>query len=120
MILVDSSIWIDHLRYEIAEVSHLATSKQILIHPFVIGEIAVGNLKNRSEVLRGLHDMPAAMVVSDADALDFIERFLLAGRGLSYIDIHLLAAARLNEATLWTADRRLQKSAELLSLSITP
>jgi predicted nucleic acid-binding protein len=120
LILVDSSIWIDHLRRENADVSRLASSKQIPMHPFVIGEVAVGNLKNRSLILNGLRDLPAALVASDDEALDFIVRFLLAGRGLSYIDFHLLAAARLSEAALWTADRRLQVSAELLSLSTKP
>ena len=117
MILVDSSIWIDHLRHENADVSRLASSRQILMHPFAIGEIAVGTLRNRVIILQSLRDLPSAAVASDDEVLDFIDRFLLAGRGLSYIDVHLLAAARLNDATLWTADRRLQMSAELLSLS---
>ena len=94
--------------------------RQILMHPVVIGEVAVGNLKNRSQILQSFRDLPAAVVVSDSDVLDFIERFLLAGRGLSYIDVHLLAAARLSGAPIWTADRRLQTSAELLSLSAKP
>jgi len=83
-------------------------------------EIAVGNLKNRSQILQSLRDLPTAVVVSDSEVLDFIERFLLAGRGLSYIDVHLLAAARVSEAPIRTPDRRLQTSGELLSLSAKP
>jgi predicted nucleic acid-binding protein len=120
VILVDSSIWIEHLRRENATVSSLLSSRSILVHPFVIGEIAVGNLRNRRRVLDTLRDLPAAVVASDEEALHFIDRYLLAGRGLGYIDVHLLAAARLSHSVVWTADKRLQASAELLSLSAKP
>ena len=120
MILVDSSIWIDHLRRESAAVSLLLSESRVLAHPFVIGEIAVGNLQNRRQVLDTLRNLPAAVVASDEEALEFIDRYLLAGRGLGYIDVHLLAAARLSDAGLLTTDKRLQASAELLSLSATP
>ena len=120
MILVDSSVWIDHLRRESATVSSLLSSHRVLAHPFVIGEIAVGNLQNRRQVLDTLRNLPAAVVASDEEALEFIDRYLLAGRGLGYIDVHLLAAARLSDAGLLTTDKRLQASAELLSLSATP
>ena len=86
----------------------------------MIGEIAVGNLRNRRQILGSLRDLPAAAVASDEEVLEFIDRYLLAGRGLGYIDVHLLAAARLSNAVLWTADKRLQSSAELLSLSAKP
>ena len=120
MILIDSSIWIEHLRRESATVSLLLSSRRILAHPFVIGELAVGNLRNRSQILNTLRDLPAAVVASDEEVLRFIDRYLLAGRGLGYIDVHLLAAARLSHAGLWTTDKRLQASAELLSLSVEP
>jgi predicted nucleic acid-binding protein len=120
VILVDSSVWIDHLRRESAPVSLLLTTRQILAHPFVIGEVAVGNLRNRRRILQTLRDLPAAVVASDEEVLEFIERYLLAGRGLGYIDVHLLAAARLSHAGLWTYDKRLKASAELLSLSAQP
>jgi predicted nucleic acid-binding protein len=120
VILVDSSIWIEHLRRESATVSLLLSSRRILAHPFVIGEVAVGHLRNRRQILNTLRDLPAAVVASDEEVLEFIDRYLLAGRGLGYIDVHLLAAARLSHAGLWTADKRLQASAELLSLSATP
>lgn len=120
MILVDSSIWIEHLRRESTAMSLLLTSRRVLTHPFVIGEIALGHLRDRRRILGTLRDLPAAIVASDEEVLQFIDRYLLAGRGLGYIDVHLLAAARLNRAGLWTADKRLQASAELLSLSAKP
>jgi predicted nucleic acid-binding protein len=120
VILADSSIWIQHLRRESAIVSLLLSSGQILAHPFVIGEVAVGHLRNRRQILNALRDLPAAVVASDEEVLEFIDRYLLAGRGLGYIDVHLLAAARLSGVGLWTADKRLQASAELLSLSAKP
>jgi len=120
VILVDSSIWIEHLRRASETVSLLLSSRRVLAHPFVIGEIAVGHLRNRRQVLDTFRDLPAAVVASDEEVLEFIDRYLLAGRGLGYIDVHLLAAARLSHSTLWTADKRLQASAELLSLSAKP
>jgi predicted nucleic acid-binding protein len=120
VILVDSSIWIEHLRRESAAVSLLLSSRRVLVHPFVIGEVAVGHLRNRRQILDTLRDLPAAVVASDEEVLEFIDRYLLAGRGLGYIDVHLLAAARLSHAGLWTADKRLGASAELLSLSAKP
>jgi predicted nucleic acid-binding protein len=120
VILVDSSIWIEHLRRESAALSSLLTSRRLLIHPFVIGKIAVGQLRNRRQILETLRDLPSAAVASDQEVLEFMDRYLLSGRGLGYIDVHLLAATQLSRASLWTADKRLQASAELLSLSAKP
>jgi len=120
VILADSSIWIEHLRRENATVSSLLSSRRVLAHPFVIGEVALGHLRNRRQILDALLDLPAALVASDQEVLQFIDRFLLTGRGLGYIDVHLLAAARLSHAGLWTADKRLQAAAELLSLAAKP
>jgi hypothetical protein len=85
-----------------------------------IGEVAVGNLRNRRQILNSFRDLHAAVVASDEEVLEFIDKYLLAGRGLGYIDVHLLVAARLSGAGLWTADKRLEASAELLSLSTKP
>lgn len=98
----------------------LLSADQILAHPFVIGEVAVGHLRDRSQVLGTLRDLPAAVVAPDEEVLELIDQHSLAGRGLGYIDIHLLAAARLSHAALWTVDKRLQASAELLSLLAKP
>jgi len=83
VILVDSSIWIEHLRRASETVSSLLSSGRILVHPFVIGEIAIGHLRNRRQVLSTFRDLPAAVVASDEEVLEFIDRYLLAGVGLA-------------------------------------
>ena len=112
MILVDTSVWVDHLRSgEPALVSALETGI-VLTHPFVIGELACGNLKNRAEVIGLLQQLPAAPVATEAEALAFIDAQALMGRGIGYIDVHLLASAALaGDAGLWTRDRRLARVA---------
>jgi hypothetical protein len=108
MILVDTSVWVDHLRSNEPALVSALESGLVLTHPFVVGELACGNLKNRGEVLALLHDLPAAPVATDAEALAFIEARSLMGRGIGYIDVHLLASAALpGDARLWTRDRRL-------------
>lgn len=118
MILVDTSVWIDHLRKGAPALAAALEESRILMHPFVLGELACGNLKNRGEVLRLLSDLPAAPTVTDLEALGFIERRALMGRGIGYIDIHLLASAALaGTARLWTRDRRLAAVAAELELA---
>lgn len=112
MILVDTSIWIDHLRSGNHQLIELLDRSQVLVHPFVTGELACGNLRNREEILRLLNDLPQSPVASPAEALHFIERNQLMGQGIGYIDVHLLAATALAESTLlWTSDKRLKKVA---------
>lgn len=120
MTLVDTSVWVDHLRTGDDELAVLLNSGRVLMHPFVLGELACGNLRNRGEVLALLGDLPRAAVATDDETLAFIERHTLAGRGIGYIDIHLLAAAVLDGVTLWTRDRRLQAAAESLALTGAP
>ncbi len=87
------------------------------MHPFVIGELAMGNLKSRERILRDLHALPEAARARDDEVLDFIVDHELFGRGISYIDVHLLAAAKLTaRTTLWTRDRRLRQAAEAVQL----
>ena len=118
MILVDTSVWVDHLRTGAPSLSAALEQGRVLTHPFVIGELACGNLKNRREVLRLLSDMPVAPVASDSEALDFVERRALMGRGLGYIDVHLLASAVLaGTARLWTRDKQLAVAAADLKLA---
>ena len=118
MILVDTSIWIDHLRSGDTRLADLLDRSQVLAHPFVIGELACGNLRNRDEILRLLNDLPQSPVASPAEALHFIERNQLMGLGVGYIDIHLLAATALAEnAMLWTGDKRLKKVASKMKLA---
>ena len=92
MILVDTSIWIDHLRVGEEGLVTLLNSTQVLCHPFVVGELACGNLRNRDEALTLLSELPRIAVATDAEVLYYIEQHGLMGRGIGYIDAHLLAA----------------------------
>ena len=117
MILVDTSIWIDHLRTGNNQLADLLTHSQVLAHPFVIGELACGYLRKREEILTLLNDLPQSPIASPAEALHFIEHNQLMGKGIGYIDVHLLAASALAESTLlWTADKQLKKVASGMKL----
>jgi predicted nucleic acid-binding protein len=112
VILVDTSVWVEHLRRGLPRLATLLQEGEVLIHPWVIGELACGNLRNRSQVLDLLQGLPEAPLASDAEVLLLIERDRLMGRGIGYVDAHLLAAARLSDCRLWTQDRRLAAVAE--------
>jgi predicted nucleic acid-binding protein len=119
VILVDTSVWIDHLRRRDARLTQHLERGEVLIHPFVIGELACGNLRNRRELLSLWADLPAAPTGTDREALAFIERHKLMGIGLGYIDIHLLASTALSgTARLWTRDRPLSATAARLNLAV--
>ena len=119
MILVDSSVWIDHLRGATADLTGLLEEGRVLVHPFVIGELALGSLRQRESVLQSLRDLPQAVMAEDAEILDFIDRHALFGLGIGYIDVHLLASVRLTpDASLWTRDRRLQDAALRMGLAV--
>lgn len=108
MILVDTSIWIDHLRTGDPELSELLRDGQVLAHPWVTGELAVGHLSRRSEILGLLHNLPQATVATDDEVLTLIDKRHLFGLGIGYVDAHLLAATTLTTAArLWTRDKRL-------------
>ena len=118
MILVDTSVWIDHLHAGEPELSEALEGGGVLMHPFVLGELACGNLENRAEVLQLLGHLPQAPTAKDPEALDFIECRVLMGRGIGYIDVHLLASVALDGAArLWTRDRRLAAAAKELDLA---
>ena len=117
MILADTSVWVEHLRRGLPRLATLLQGGEVLIHPWVIGELACGNLRNRSQVLELLQGLPAATVARDAEVLLLIERERLIGRSISYIDFHLLAAARLSHCRLWTQDRRLAAVAQVQGLA---
>jgi len=118
MILVDTSVWIDHLRSGDERLADLLNRSQIVIHPFVIGELACGNLRKRDEVLRLLNDLPQAVVASQEEVLHLIERKKLMGLGIGFIDAHLLASAALTDtAVIWTRDRRLQEASRKMELA---
>lgn len=117
MILVDSSIWIDHFRADDQTLVDLLTVERVLIHPFVIGELALGNLRERDSILTALQDLTQARIATDHEVLRLIDRHKLFGLGIGYIDAHLLAAVRLTSgASLWTRDRRLHTIATHLGL----
>ena len=118
MILVDTSVWIDHLRSGEPALATALEGGRVMMHPFVLGELACGNLKNRAEVLQLLEDLPAAPTATDPEVLGLIERRALMGRGIGYIDVHLLASTVLEGvARLWTRDRRLAETAAELELA---
>ncbi len=108
MILVDTSIWIDHLRAGDLKLADLLQDGHVLAHPWVIGELALGHLSRRSEILGLLHNLPQATVATDLEVLTLIENRELFGLGIGYADAHLLAATLLTpNARLWTRDKRL-------------
>jgi hypothetical protein len=119
MILADTSVWIDHFRKPGVLLGRLLDRDQVLAHPFVIGEIALGNLQNGVVILDSLRSMKAAAVASDAEVMSFIESHSLAGKGIGYIDAHLMASVKLMAGTmLWTRDKRLQSAAASLKLEM--
>ena len=118
MILADSSVWVDHLRKGDALLARMLDKGQVLAHPFVVGELALGNLKQRDVILTALQDLPQSVVASDSEVLQFINQQALHGLGIGYVDAHLLASARLTpDGLLWTRDRRLQAVADRLGLA---
>lgn len=118
MILIDTSVWIEHLSEGGRVIEDMLKTNKVLIHPFVIGEIACGNLANRTEILSLLNDLPALPVAAESSVLYFIEQNELMGIGIGYIDAHLLTATALEPPTrLLTLDKRLKAAAESLNLS---
>ncbi len=123
MILVDTSIWIEFFRGSktAARLPSLLADDAVLLHPWVLGELAAGHLgRTRSIVLRDLHLLPVAPVATDEQVLDLIDKRRLFGRGLSWVDAHLLAAAVSASATLWSIDRGLNSAAADLDLVRLP
>jgi predicted nucleic acid-binding protein len=117
VILVDTSVWVEHLRHGDETLAALLEHDRVLVHPHVLGELALGPLRQR-EALSDLMALPLAKVASDDEVFHFIERETLFGVGIGYVDAHLLASTRLTEgATFWTRDRRLLVAAEKLSIA---
>jgi predicted nucleic acid-binding protein len=118
VILVDTSVWVEHLRVASAILTELLDHGEILGHPFVLGELALGSLRQRETFLSDMRDLPQAIVAEDEEVLRLIDRHMLFGRGIGYVDAHLLAAARLTaRSRFWTRDRRLQEVAAELGLA---
>jgi predicted nucleic acid-binding protein len=117
MVLVDTSVWVSHLRATHADLADLLNDGEVACHPFIVGELACGNLKNRAVILSLLEALPTASTVDHEEALTFIESHGLMGKGLGYVDVHLLASAALSGIPLWTLDKRLEQAADLLRIS---
>jgi predicted nucleic acid-binding protein len=117
MILVDTSVWVDHLRLGNTKLTQFLEGARVVAHPFVIGELALGNLRQRDIVLGTMHDLPRTNVATDLEVLHFIHEEAIFGRGIGYVDAHLLASVRLTPGTsLWTRDKRLRDVANQLGL----
>jgi predicted nucleic acid-binding protein len=109
MVLIDTSVWVSHLRNGDVGLDRLLNDGEVVCHPFIVGELACGNLKNRHEILICLQSLPMAILAEDGEVLKFIENHQLMGKGLGYIDVHLIAAAVLTDVPLWTFDKTLDK-----------
>ncbi len=116
MVLVDTSIWISHFRKGNTHLKELLDDESVVCHPFIIGELACGSLKNRKEILSLLKDLPQAQTAESDEILQFIENKRLFGTGLGLVDVHLLASALLTKMLLWTADKPLQTAADKLNI----
>jgi predicted nucleic acid-binding protein len=121
MVLLDTSIWIDHLRSSNPDVTRLLTRRQILWHPFVLGELAMGNLANRASLLHSIQSFSSATIARHHEVMSFVDTHTLYGLGIGYIDAHLLVSSKLTPDTLlWTRDTRLQAAALRFSLAYIP
>ncbi len=115
MILVDTSVWVDHLRRGDPKLVDLLERSIVMMHPFVVGEIACGSLHDRASILELLQDLPAAAVAEGDEVLQFIDRHVLHGRGIGYVDVHLLASVTLTDgAKIWTRDKKLRLVAQTI------
>ncbi len=117
MVLVDTSVWINHLRKSEPTLQNLLLSGDVYCHPFVIGELACGSIKNRIEIISLLQSLPSIKTIDDSEFLYFIEQHKIYSKGIGYVDIHLLASTKLESIKLWTEDKRLKNIASELGLS---
>lgn len=116
MVLVDTSVWVAHLLKGKSGLEILLNDGDVICHPFIIGELACGNLKSRSEILSLLQSLPMVTQVEHEEVMRFIENYHLMGKGLGYIDMHLLASALLSKVSLWTLDNKLNMVASRLGI----
>lgn len=120
MILVDTSVWADHLRFGDPKFEVLLDRGEVLCHPFVIGEVALGYLKRRDAILAFMQNLPNVTSARNAEVLDFINRSAMFGTGVGYVDAHLLVSTRLtSKATLWSKDKKLAAAAQMLGIAAT-
>jgi predicted nucleic acid-binding protein len=119
MVLVDTSIWVRHLREGDSALEQLLNNGEAMCHPLIVGELACGNLKNRYEILSLLQLLPQATEAKHEEVLQFIEKNRLMGRGLGYLDVQLSASAVLSSALMWTFDKRLNEVNDELGIRYT-
>jgi predicted nucleic acid-binding protein len=116
LILVDTSVWVDHFRTGNPTLRRLLDGGEVSCHSFVIGELACGTLRKRTAILDLLRKLPAVPLAEDFEVLELIEMHRLMGRGLGWVDVHLLSAAMISDVSLWTLDKQLVSAAELLAV----
>jgi predicted nucleic acid-binding protein len=116
MVLVDTSVWIDHFNHSDETICFLLVEQHITMHPFILGELACGQFKKRDEILRLLHELPVIQKISDEEYGYFLEKNKLYGRGLGFVDIHLLAASFLYRCQIYTRDKILHTAATILKI----
>jgi predicted nucleic acid-binding protein len=118
MILVDTSIWIEHFRVGSDRLKTLLLNEQVLCHPFIVGELACGTLQKRSEILNMLKALPQAHLLEYEEVLSFLEARRLYGQGIGWVDAHLLASTLLTGCSLWTFDKPLRRAAAALNVLV--
>jgi len=116
MVLVDSSVWVEHLRSGNIGLENLLNEGHVVSHLFIVGELACGNLSNRSEILSLLHALPLATHAEHEEVMHFIENYSLMGKGLGYIDMHLIVSALLTKVPIWTLDKKLKEVSSKLEI----
>jgi predicted nucleic acid-binding protein len=107
MVLVDTSIWVDHFQKNDEDLVGLLNDFKAVLHPFIIGELACGNLKNRNRIISLLYALPLAKEITNSEYMSFIEQNKLFGLGIGFVDVHLLASALISNVTLYTRDKSL-------------
>jgi predicted nucleic acid-binding protein len=117
MVLVDTSVWVTHLRQGSRQLEKLLMDAEVMCHPFIIGELACGNLKNRNEIIPLLQSLPMAPTIEFDEFLFFIDKNHLMEKSVGFVDVHLLASAQLTGVPLWTADKRLKSAADQFALA---
>ena len=116
MVLVDTSVWIAHFRKGSTELVDLLNNGKVMCHPYILGELACGNLKDRAVILSYLELLPMSIVAEHEEVLSFIENNRLMGQGLGYVDVHLITSAALTGVPVWTLDKKLAQTADNLHL----
>jgi predicted nucleic acid-binding protein len=117
MVIVDTSVWVSHFREMNNELANLLDNGEVACHPFVVGELACGNLKNRNQILSLFQALPMSIKAEHEEVLELIESNQLMGKGLGYVDIHLIASAMLTGISIWTLDKKLEQIADALHIS---